>query len=489
MVSEAAAAEQTKVAFTTMTGSAENADKLIRQMVSFAAKTPFELKGLENETKKLLAYGFSQDTVLNELKNLGDIAAGVGMDKLPYLTLAYGQVRAAGKLTGNELRQFTEAGVPMLEELSKVTGISMNEMSDAISDGAIKFEDVQKALGNLSGEGGRFFNLMEKQSLTFSGMMSNLGDAWTQFLRTSGQPVMEALKGVLKVLLEFVNVGLPAIIAKTQEWAAYLKENPALIYGIAAAITAMLVPSLVAAAVAAAPMLLAFVQLAAIGAVVGAAVYLLYTAWNENFMGIRDITMQVWDYLKGAFDTFRTEWLPQITETLRNIGIIFREVWTAIWAFLKPLVLDIVTFFRNNWDTIKTVISAAWDIISAVVKQAWNVVYSTIKLGMQLLTGDWQGAWNTIKQFFANTWQNMGTILSAAWTLLKSIISLGLSAVGTAMQLAWDAIKGVVSAAWNGITGAIRGAWELIKLAVSDGINGVKNFIQSGLSAAAGIIS
>lgn len=79
---------------------------------------------------------------------------------------------------------------------------------------------------------------------------------------------MEMLKGVLKVLLEFVNVGLPAIIQKMQEWAAYLKENPALIWGIAAAITAALVPSLIAASIAAAPMLLAMAKLILIGAAV-----------------------------------------------------------------------------------------------------------------------------------------------------------------------------------------------------------------------------
>lgn len=73
--------------------------------------------------------------------------------------------------------------------------------------------------------------------------------------------------------------------------------------------------------------------------------------------------MQVWEYLKKAFDTFEKEWLPQITETLKNIAIIFREVWNGIWQFLKPLVMDIVNFFRNNWDTIKSIISAAWDII------------------------------------------------------------------------------------------------------------------------------
>jgi len=98
-------------------------------MTNFAKKTPFTLQGLENETKKLLAYGISQKEVMADLKVLGDIAAGVGMDKLPNLTLAYGQVRAAGRLTGMELRQFTEAGVPLLEELSKVTGMAVQDMA------------------------------------------------------------------------------------------------------------------------------------------------------------------------------------------------------------------------------------------------------------------------------------------------------------------------------------------------------------------------
>jgi hypothetical protein len=109
---------------------------------------------------------------------------------------------------------------------------------------------------------------------------------------------MEMLKGVLKTLLEFVNVGLPAVIQKMQEWATYLKENPAMIWAIGAAITAMLVPSIIAATVALAPMLLAFGQLILVGATVGVAVYALKKAWDENFLGIRDVTMQVWEYLK-----------------------------------------------------------------------------------------------------------------------------------------------------------------------------------------------
>ncbi len=206
-------------------------------------------------------------------------------------------------------------------------------------------------------------------------------------------------------------------------------------------------------------MLLAFGQLMLIGAAVGAAVYLLYQAWQTNFLGIRDITMQVWDYLKGAFDTFKTEWLPQITETLKNIGIIFREVWNGIWNFLKPIIMTIVDFFKNNWGTIKETTSAIFTLIGAIIKQAWDTIYNLIKLGMQLLTGDWRGAWDTIKNLFKATWDNMGVILSSAWTVIKGIISLAISAVGTILSAGWEAIKGVVRAAWDIVTGIIRGAW------------------------------
>lgn len=489
MIDEAAAAEQTKIAFTTMTWSAEGANKLIKDMVSFAAKTPFELKWLENETKKLLAYWFSQNDVLKEMKTLGDIAAGVWMEKLPFLTLAYWQVRAAWKLTWNELRQFTEAGVPMLEQLSKVTWIAMQDMWDAIKGWQIKFEDVQKALAWLSGEWWRFFNLMEKQSASFSGIMSNISDAWTQFLRTAGQPLLEVFKVLAKQLLEFVNVWLPAIIAKFAEWWWYLKEHPGLIYAIAGAITAMLIPALINAAIAMAPMLLAFGELILIGAAVWAAIYLLYTAWESNFLWIQDITKTVRAYLSSAFDEFRNKRLPQIVETLSNIYEIFKSVWWQIWWFLKPLVMDIVNFFRDNWWTIKEITSTVFTIIGAVISQARNTIYSIIKLWMQLLKWDWQGAWDTIKNYFKNSWDNMWTILSASWSLIKWIISLWISAVWLVLQLWWDTIKNVISSAWNLIVWIIQGAWWIIKAAVSDAINWILSFITWWMTNASNSVS
>lgn len=119
MVDVAATMEQNRIAFTTMTGSAELAGKTLKQLSDFAATTPFELPQLVEGSKKLLAYNIEAKNIIPTMKMLGDISAGVGMDKLPNLILAFGQVKAATHLTGMELRQFSEAGVPLLDALVK----------------------------------------------------------------------------------------------------------------------------------------------------------------------------------------------------------------------------------------------------------------------------------------------------------------------------------------------------------------------------------
>lgn len=181
-IKTASSFQQQRVALETFTGSAEIAGKLLSDITNFAKKTPFELSGVIEGTKRLMAFGVSATDVLTDLKSLGNIAAGVGMDKLPQLILAFGQVKAATKLTGMELRQFTEAGVPLLDELAKQTGKTAAQIKEDMEAGAApSFEAVREALAALSGEGGRFNNLMEAQSKTLSGTISNLKDSFTLF--------------------------------------------------------------------------------------------------------------------------------------------------------------------------------------------------------------------------------------------------------------------------------------------------------------------
>lgn len=168
--------EQSRVAFDTMLGSAEKGKKIMKDLSDFARKTPFELPEVVEGAKKLLAYGISAENVMKDIKTLGDISAGVGREKLPFLTLAFGQVATKGKLAGQEIRQFTEAGVPLVEELAKSLGKTKEQIVEMSAAGEIRFEDVRKALEGMTGEGGKFFKLMEKQSRTFGGVVSNIKD-------------------------------------------------------------------------------------------------------------------------------------------------------------------------------------------------------------------------------------------------------------------------------------------------------------------------
>ena len=208
-VTAGAQMEQWTVSFETMIGSADRANKLLADIREFAKKTPFNQKDLIEGSKSLMAYGIEAEKILPTLNSLGNITAGVGKDKMPQLILALGQVRAAGKLTGQELRQFTEAGVPLLEELGKTLGKTAGQVKQDMENGlAPSFEVVEQSLANMSKEGGKFHNLMQKQSLTTAGRWSNLQDQIQISMANIGQK-----------LLPYINKAfdaLPVILQKIQ---------------------------------------------------------------------------------------------------------------------------------------------------------------------------------------------------------------------------------------------------------------------------------
>lgn len=184
--------QKTEIAFTTMLGNADQAKSLMNDMVTLAAKTPFSLQDVSSGAKQLLAFQVPANEVVDTLTRLGNIAAGLSVP-LSRINLVYGQVKAKGKLMGDDLRQFTEAGIPMVAELAKKFGTTTAEISKMVSAGKIGFKDVQDVLFSMTNEGGMFYNLMEKQSKSLSGQIANLGDAWDQMLNKIG----EANDGIL----------------------------------------------------------------------------------------------------------------------------------------------------------------------------------------------------------------------------------------------------------------------------------------------------
>ena len=177
--------EQTQIAFTTMLGSAGEANRLLKDLADFAAATPFELTGIEKTAKQLLAYGVAANDMIPTLKALGDVSAGLSVP-IGQVAYAYGQVKVATRLMGQELLQFTNAGVPLIAELAKNLDVAEGSIKKMVSQGKIGFADVEKAFQTMSGESGKFADLMDKQSKTFLGKVSNLQDGIDIFLRTQG---------------------------------------------------------------------------------------------------------------------------------------------------------------------------------------------------------------------------------------------------------------------------------------------------------------
>lgn len=201
--------EQWSIAFETMLGSADKARAFMNQLVEFSQRTPFNTVEVVEYAKRLMAMGIATDQVIPSLESLGNIAAGVGREKLPQLVLAFGQVSAKGRLMGEELSQFTEAGVPLLGELAKGFGVSNEEMQKMISNGQVGFPAVEEALRRMTSGNGKFANLMEKQSKSFLGILSNVKDKFDMIANAAGQGILDVFKDDLsnfQAVLQKINL-------------------------------------------------------------------------------------------------------------------------------------------------------------------------------------------------------------------------------------------------------------------------------------------
>lgn len=229
--------EQVEIAFETMLGSAEKAKELLDGLKEDARRTPFTLPGILDAGKRLLAMGIKADRLRDTIKILGDVTAGVGIEKLPQLVLAFGQVSAATKLRGQEIRQFTEAGVPLLEELGKSLGKTAGEVQAMTSRGEVSFEDVRKALENLTTGSGRFANLMERQSTTFLGILSNIKDFLIINAIAIGKELLPQAKAMANEFLAILEVNRELIKGRLVKFFKSLAVTLGIIFKAAKAIT------------------------------------------------------------------------------------------------------------------------------------------------------------------------------------------------------------------------------------------------------------
>lgn len=192
--------QQSEIAFETMLGSATKAKVMISDLANLAATTPFDMKGVVSGAKQLLAYGIEADKITETMRRLGDVCAGLGLN-LQDIAWLYGTTMTQGRLFSRDLYQFTGRGIPLTEELAKQFGVTKEKVSELVTAGKVGFPEVQKAIWSMTSEGGKFGGLMEKQSKSITGQISNIKDTIEMAINDLGTQT----EGVMNTALDITS--------------------------------------------------------------------------------------------------------------------------------------------------------------------------------------------------------------------------------------------------------------------------------------------
>ena len=422
--------QQNTIAFETMLGSADKAGKLLNELSSLAASTPFEFPELAKAAKSLTAFGIDSSEVADKLRRIGDIASGVGAP-VGDLAEIFGKAKVQGRLFAEDINQLTGRGIPIIQELAKQFGVSDSEVKKLVEDGKIGFPQLDQAFNSLTDKGGKFAGMMDAQSKSFAGMMSTLKDNVNMTLGNIMKPqfewltsvaLPEAIKFVTQLSDAFTNGGMQGVLNEIfpptiagiltgigdgiQASFGWISQNGntimAIVSGIAGAFLtykAAVIASTIAAeahnAVSAimtiakgkeavaealsktakegstvAQWLLNAAQsanpVAIIIIAIGALIGALIYLWNTND-GFRNAIIGAWEAIKNAALTVWNFIKEHITTILTGLAV----------AILGPLGL-LLSYVVTHWDQIKAKTVEIWNAIKDFFINLWNGIVSTV---------------------------------------------------------------------------------------------------------------
>ena len=210
MVDVRAQFELQQIALRSIIQDKQKADEVFAQVQQLALKSPFSIMQLNTYTKQIAAYGVEADKLVGTTKELADVSAGLGVD-MGRLILAYGQVKTANYLRATEVRQFTEAGLNITQELAnyftELNGkmVTAGDVTEMITKRMVKFEDVAEVFHRVTSAGGMFYNMQEKQSEGLYGQMQRIGDAYSIMLNDIGKSKQGTIAAVLSTIREMIS--------------------------------------------------------------------------------------------------------------------------------------------------------------------------------------------------------------------------------------------------------------------------------------------
>lgn len=438
--------EQMGMSFEVFLGNADQAKKVMQDLINFAVKTPFRMPGLYQAANMLLAMGTSGDKLIETLHILGNVSRG-RQDLLQRIALAYGQTMTAKKLRGQELRQFTEAGVGLVEELSKLTGISEAELASNVGKYNISSDVVLQALKNMTSEGGRYFQLLEKQALTLRGIFANALDAMYFFAAEWGAQITNLFN--LKVALQKIVDVANKLLKKFRELDPVQQRLLVVIPLIVAAIGPLLLiftflvrtGSLVittfkmmsGAILGLQAGLMSFLmKIAVLPLLISAALFSLYLVIDDFLMWMKGGESFFGD-LFGSFDRFKPQ-LDAFIEKLRYYYTKVKEDLLNLREYIDKEFIDhLKVSFKGLGDTIYGVIvgdiNKAADGLKKAIPSLWKI-FSNLVNGIVYIL--WNG-YNEIMDKLADLLYNIvvkssDMILNVVATMML-LISQGITSI------------------------------------------------------------
>lgn len=370
MVRLGAQAESVNVAFTTLVGSEKKAAELLGQINDFAAHSPFGKMDLTQNAQMMLNFGVETGKVLPLLKQLGDISGG-DKQKMSALSLVMGQVSSTGYLMGQDLLQFINAGFNPIQELSQMTGISVDKLKDKMSKGQITYRNVEQAIAHATGAGGKFNGMMERQSQILSGKWSTLMDTVKQgaidLSQSVNTPIAEVvdkitaaipkvfaaiqrlfaliaggIKFVVKFKTEFLILGgvIAVVWAVCRTYTMALAAYRAVVVAITAVMKLWTAAQwLLNLAMAANPIGLMVVGMVALTGVVA-------YCWMK-FAGFRAFLIAMWDTIKGFAGIVKDYLIARIEELLSVLGLVGSALYKLFSGDFKGAAQDFGTGVKN----------------------------------------------------------------------------------------------------------------------------------------------
>ena len=398
----AADLEQSRVAFTTLLGSAEKADAFLKDLAKFAASTPFEFVGLQDSARRLLAFGFAAQDIIPLMNGIGNAVAGLGggKEQIDRVTLALGQMQAKGKVSAEEMNQLAELGIPAWRFIASAIGVSIPEAMKRAEKGAIDSTTAINAL--INGMNEKFPGMMEKQSKTINGVFSNLVDGATRTATLIGERLIRAFH-VADIIGNAANIiaGFAATIEKAGLVAAMDKLFPpgiqVTIVAIAGALTASMIPALTGVATAFGAAVVAAGPFLAAGAAVGGLAYIIARNWegltgffSGLFSGISTLVGKLVDNIRRPFVAV-IDWIREKLKTLLEIvsGVLNR-IGAFVPAPIKQALGNALTFLQSKADDVKDAIGGAVQGVITLGGKAVTAAGSGIRALGSLITPDVQ---------------------------------------------------------------------------------------------------